>query len=185
MSQAAAALAQQTATHQLPQQQLTGTEVGDIIGQRLPGLRQQVAAKIARSYGVQRDADSEITITPGATEAIFCAVQALIHPGDEAIVLDPCYDSYEPSVELAGGRCVHVQLNLENFSLDFEKIQAALSARTRMIILNTPHNPTGALISRAELDLLARRGIQTLTIEKADTFLESLVLAVRLEKQKA
>jgi methionine aminotransferase len=79
----------------------------------------------------------------------------VIRSGDEVIVFDPCYDSYEPSVELAGGRCVHVQLSLKNFTLDFEKIQAALSARTRMIILNTPHNPTGALISRAELDLLA------------------------------
>ena len=70
----------------------------------LPALRVQVAAKIARSYAVQVDADSEVTITPGATQAIFCAIQAVIHPGDEVIVFDPCYDSYEPSVELAGGR---------------------------------------------------------------------------------
>lgn len=76
----------------------------------LPALRQQVAAKIARLYGVAVDADQEVTITPGATEAIFCAIQAVIHPGDEVIVFDPSYDSYEPSVELAGGRCVHVPL---------------------------------------------------------------------------
>ncbi|ASV34684.1 aminotransferase [Pseudomonas sp. NS1(2017)] len=121
----------------------------------LPVLRQQVAAKIARSYGATVNADSEVTITPGATEAIFCAIQAVIRTGDEVIVFDPSYDSYEPSVELAGGRCVHVQLTLDAFALDFEKIKAALSPRTRMIILNTPHNPTGALISRAELDQLA------------------------------
>ena len=121
----------------------------------LPALRTQVAAKIARSYGVHVDADTEVTITPGATQAIFCAIQAVIHAGDEVIVFDPCYDSYEPSVELAGGRCVHVQLSLQGFALDFERIKAALSPRTRMIILNTPHNPTGALISRAELDQLA------------------------------
>ncbi|AIG05014.1 aminotransferase YbdL [Pseudomonas fluorescens] len=121
----------------------------------LPALRQQVSAKIARSYGVQVNPDSEVTITPGATQAIFCAIQAVIRSGDEVIVFDPCYDSYEPAVELAGGRCVHVQLGLEDFSLDFEQIQAALSPRTRMIILNTPHNPSGALISRAELDQLA------------------------------
>ncbi|WDU63165.1 pyridoxal phosphate-dependent aminotransferase [Pseudomonas poae] len=121
----------------------------------LPVLRQQVAAKIARSYGATVNADSEVTITPGATEAIFCAIQAVIRNGDEVIVFDPCYDSYEPSVELAGGRCVHVQLSLQGFALDFEQIKAALSPRTRMIILNTPHNPTGALISRAELDQLA------------------------------
>ncbi|VXC99581.1 methionine aminotransferase, PLP-dependent [Pseudomonas sp. 8Z] len=121
----------------------------------LPGLRQQVAAKIARSYGVQRDADREITITPGATEAIFCAVQALIHPGDEAIVLDPCYDSYEPSVELAGGRCVHVPLALPDFAVDWQRLADAIGPRTRLIFLNSPHNPSGALLSRADLDKLA------------------------------
>ncbi|WP_278620720.1 pyridoxal phosphate-dependent aminotransferase [Ectopseudomonas oleovorans] len=121
----------------------------------LPSLRQQVAAKIARSYGVQRDADSEITITPGATEAIFCAVQALIRPGDEAIVLDPCYDSYEPSVELAGGRCVHVPLALPDFAVDWQRLSDAISPRTRLIFLNSPHNPSGALLTCADLDKLA------------------------------
>ncbi|PYY92224.1 aminotransferase [Pseudomonas sp. TKO26] len=121
----------------------------------LPALRQQVAAKIARSYGVEVNADSEVTITPGATQAIFCAIQAVIQRGDEVIVFDPCYDSYEPAVELAGGRCVHVQLGLEDFAIDWQRLAEALSPRTRMIILNTPHNPSGALISRAELDQLA------------------------------
>ena len=121
----------------------------------LPALRQQVAAKLARSYGVQRDADSEITITPGATEAIFCAVQALIHPGDEAIVLDPCYDSYEPSVELAGGRCVHVPLALPDFAVDWPRLADAITPRTRLIFLNSPHNPSGALLTRADQDKLA------------------------------
>ena len=121
----------------------------------LPALRQQVAAKIARSYGVQVDADAEVTITPGATQAIFCAIQAVIQRGDEVIVFDPCYDSYEPSVELAGGRCVHVPLAGQGFALDWQKLGEALSPRTRMIILNSPHNPSGALISRAELDQLA------------------------------
>ncbi|WPN97347.1 pyridoxal phosphate-dependent aminotransferase [Pseudomonas sp. MUP55] len=121
----------------------------------LPALRQQVVAKIAHSYGVSVDADLEVTITPGATQGIFCAIQAVIRSGDEVIIFDPCYDSYAPSVELAGGRCVHVQLGLQDFSLDFERIEAALSPRTRMIVLNTPHNPSGALVSREELDQLA------------------------------
>ena len=121
----------------------------------LPSLRQQVAAKIARSYGVQRDFEREITITPGATEAIFCAVQALIRPGDEAIVLDPCYDSYEPSVELAGGRCVHVPLALPDFAVDWQRLADAITPRTRLIFLNSPHNPSGALLTRADLDQLA------------------------------
>lgn len=121
----------------------------------LPALREQVAAKIARSYGRRVSADSEITITPGATQAIFCAIQALIQPGDEVIVFDPCYDSYEPSVELAGGRCVHVPLTLPDFAIDWQHLDDALSDKTRLIILNSPHNPSGALISRAELDQLA------------------------------
>ena len=121
----------------------------------LPVLREQIAAKVARRYGVQVDVDAEVTVTPGATEAIFCAIQAVIHSGDEVIVFDPAYDSYVPSVELAGGRCVHVQLGLDDFRIDFEKLARALSPRTRMIILNSPHNPSGALINRAELDQLA------------------------------
>ena len=121
----------------------------------LPALREQVAAKVATFYGRTVSADSEVTITPGATEAIFCAIQAVVRAGDEVIVLDPCYDSYEPSVELAGGRCVHVPLALPGFAIDWQRMQDALSPRTRMIILNSPHNPSGALISRAELDQLA------------------------------
>jgi methionine aminotransferase len=121
----------------------------------LPALREQVASKVASFYGRSVSADSEVTITPGATEAIFCAIQAVVRAGDEVIVLDPCYDSYEPSVELAGGRCVHVPLALPGFSIDWQRMTDALSPRTRMIILNSPHNPSGALISRAELDWLA------------------------------
>ena len=121
----------------------------------LPALREQVATKVATFYGRTVSADSEVTITPGATEAIFCAIQAVVRAGDEVIVLDPCYDSYEPSVELAGGRCVHVPLALPGFAIDWQRMQDALSPCTRMIILNSPHNPSGALISRAELDQLA------------------------------
>nr|WP_288498453.1 pyridoxal phosphate-dependent aminotransferase [uncultured Pseudomonas sp.] len=121
----------------------------------LPALREQIALKIERLYGRNVSADSEVTVTPGATQAIFCAIQALIHPGDEAIVFDPCYDSYDPSVTLAGGRCIHVPLAEGSFAIDWQRLEAALSPRTRLIILNTPHNPSGALISRDELDRLA------------------------------
>ena len=121
----------------------------------LPALREQVAAKIARSYGRQVNLDTEVTITPGATHGIFCAIQTVVQAGDEVIVFDPSYDSYEPSVELAGGRCVHVQLKQSDFSIDWEQLSAALSPRTRMIIINSPHNPSGALITRSELDQLA------------------------------
>ncbi|SDG88095.1 methionine aminotransferase [Pseudomonas benzenivorans] len=121
----------------------------------LPALREQVAAKIARCYGRALDPDGEVTITPGATQAIFCAIQALVQPGDEVIVFDPCYDSYEPSVLLAGGRCVHVPLALPGFAIDWQRLADALSDRTRLIILNSPHNPSGALISPVELEQLA------------------------------
>lgn len=121
----------------------------------LPALREQIAVKIERLYGRNVSADNEVTVTPGATQAIFCAIQALIHPGDEAIVFDPCYDSYDPSVTLAGGRCIHVPLAEGSFAIDWQRLEAALSPRTRLIILNTPHNPSGALISRDELDRLA------------------------------
>ncbi len=121
----------------------------------LPVLREQVAAKIARLYGVQVDAEQEITITPGATEALFCAIQAVIHPGDEVIVFDPCYDSYAPAVALAGGRCVHLQLSDGDFRIDWQAFSDALTPRTRLVVLNSPHNPSGALITREDLDQLA------------------------------
>ncbi|MBF7143102.1 MULTISPECIES: pyridoxal phosphate-dependent aminotransferase [Pseudomonas] len=121
----------------------------------LPALREQVAAKIARTYGASVNPDAEITITPGATEAIFCAVQAVVRSGDEVIVFDPVYDSYEPSVELAGGRCIHVQFTPDTFAIDWDRLTAALSPRTRLIMLNSPHNPSGALVSPEDLDRLA------------------------------
>ncbi|RML51527.1 Methionine aminotransferase [Pseudomonas syringae pv. pisi] len=87
--------------------------------------------------------DHQPHYSPGATEAIFCAVHAVVRAGDEVIVFDPCFDCYEPSVELAGGRCVPVQLDARDFSIDWQKLTDALSPRTRMIILNGPHNPSG------------------------------------------
>nr|WP_314481238.1 pyridoxal phosphate-dependent aminotransferase [uncultured Pseudomonas sp.] len=135
----------------------------------LAPLRQQVAVKVAGLYGANVDPDREITITPGATEAIFCAIQAVVHPGDEVIIFDPCYDSYAPSVALAGGRCVHLQLGADDFSIDWQQFADALTPRTRMVVLNSPHNPSGALISRKDLDqladLIANRDIYVLSDE--------------------
>ncbi len=121
----------------------------------LPVLREQVAIKVASLYGRQVSADSEVTISPGATQAIFCAIHAVVRPGDEVIVLDPCYDSYEPAVELAGGVCIHQALSLPSFGIDWQRLADAITPRTRMIVLNTPHNPSGALIDMADLDRLA------------------------------
>lgn len=121
----------------------------------LPALREQVAVKVRSLYGREVSADSETTITPGATQAIFCAIHAVVRAGDEVIVFDPCYDSYEPAVELAGGVCIHQSLSLPDFSIDWQKLADAISPRTRMIVLNTPHNPSGALIDGADLERLA------------------------------
>ncbi|OHE83499.1 MAG: aminotransferase [Lysobacterales bacterium RIFOXYA1_FULL_69_10] len=117
----------------------------------LPVLRQAIAAKTERCYGYRPDPDTEVTVTSGASEAIFDAVHAVVRPGDEVIVLDPCYDCYEPAIDLAGGRAVHVALDPAHFRPDWERIRAAVTPRTRMIITNTPHNPSGAMFDGEDI----------------------------------
>ena len=120
----------------------------------LPALREQVAGQLQRLRGVSADPEDEITIVPGATEGIFCAVTAVVRPGDEVIVLDPVYDSYEPAIALAGGRAVHVPLRSLDFSVDWQRVEDAITAQTRMIMLNSPHNPCGSVLSLADLQTL-------------------------------
>lgn len=117
----------------------------------VPPLRQAIAAKTERCYGYRPDADAEVTVTSGASEAILDAVQAVVRPGDEVIVLDPCYDCYEPAIELAGGIAVHVPLHPETFAPDWALIRAAVTPRTRMVMINSPHNPSGAMWSEADM----------------------------------
>ena len=121
----------------------------------VPQLRQRVSDKIAALYGRRYDAGSEITITAGATQAILTAVLACVHPGDEVIVLEPCYDSYAPNIELAGGTVVRVPLIPGSFRPDFARIAAAMTPRTRLIIVNSPHNPSATVWTRAEMQQLA------------------------------
>lgn len=118
-------------------------------------LRERIAAKLAASYGRQPDPESEITITLGATEAIFSAVLALVHPGDEVILFDPSYDSYAPAVVLAGGTPVHIPLQPPRFGIDWQRVREALSPRTRLLILNTPHNPTATVAAQSDLQALS------------------------------
>src|SRR6516165_12730388 len=122
----------------------------------LPALRERIAAKLQRSYGLRVDAEAEVTITLGATEAIYSAVQAVIGAGDEAIAFDPAYDSYEPAVRLAGGRCVRLPLTQPGFRYDWDRVRKALSPRTRLVLFNSPHNPACTTASAADLDELAR-----------------------------
>ena len=121
----------------------------------VPALREAVAAKIEALYGHRYDPGSEITITAGATQAIITAVLCCVHPGDEVIVLEPCYDSYVPNIELAGGKVVRVPLTPRTFRPDFGAIAAALTPRTRAILVNSPHNPSATVWTRAEMEQLA------------------------------
>jgi methionine aminotransferase len=118
-------------------------------------LREQIGLKTERLYGRKVDVDSEITVTSGATEAIFAAIAASVHAGDEVIVFDPAYDCYEPAIELQGARAVHVALSLPDFSIDWQRVRDAITPKTRMILINSPHNPSGAVLSAADLDQLA------------------------------
>ncbi len=120
-----------------------------------PALREQVVAKVREYYGATADPEHESTVTSGGTEALFAAIQAVVRPGDEVVVLDPCYDSYEPSVALAGGRTIHVPLRRPDFAVDWDRVRDACTPKTRLLIVNSPHNPSGAVFGAADLEALA------------------------------
>lgn len=117
-------------------------------------LRQAIAGKAQRCYGAQVDADTEITVTSGATEAIFNAIHAVVRAGEEVIVLDPAYDCYEPAIDLAGARAVHVALDPQTFAVDWDALRAAITPKTRLLMINSPHNPSGAMLSAADMQTL-------------------------------
>lgn len=121
----------------------------------LPRLRTAIAADFAARYGITADPDTEITITPGATYAIYTAFTAILQPGDEVIVLEPAYDSYIPNIEMNGAKAIPVPLMAPTFAVDWERLNAAITPKTKAIIVNTPHNPTGATWDRGDWDRLA------------------------------
>ena len=120
----------------------------------VPELREQIAVKVLDLYGCKIDPDREVAVTPGATEAIFCAITAVVHPGDEVIVFDPCYDTYEPGVTLNGGVTKHIAMQYPGFTIDWQRVRDTITDRTRLIILNTPHNPTGSLWGEEDIQQL-------------------------------
>ena len=132
-------------------------------------LREQIAAKVLDLYGCKIDPESEVAVTPGATEALYCAITALVHPGDEVIVFDPAYDSYEPAVTLNGGVTRHINLRYPDFSIDWQQVRDTINARTRLIILNTPHNPTGSMWTENDIrqlrEVVTNRDIHLLSDE--------------------
>ena len=120
----------------------------------IPALRQAIADKVLRHYGKAVCPETEVTVTSGGTEALFDAITCVVSPGDEVIIFDPAFDSYVPAVQLNGGVTVHLQLSAPDFKIDWEAVRAAITPRTRMMILNSPHNPTGAVFTQADIDAL-------------------------------
>ncbi len=135
----------------------------------IPALRRAIADKTERVYGVRPDENAEITVTSGATEAIFNAIHAVVREGEEVIVLDPCYDCYEPAIDLAGARAVHIPLDPATFAPDWNRVRAAITPKTRMLMINSPHNPSGAMLGVDDMntiaDLLRDTGIWLLSDE--------------------
>jgi methionine aminotransferase len=142
----------------------------------VPALREAIARKNEALYGHRHDADTEITVTAGATQAIMTAVLALVQPGDEVLVLEPAYDSYVPSIELAGGRPVFVPLDAaRGYAPDWDRIRAAITAKTRLLMLNFPHNPTGRVLDDADLAALERIVAETGVLLLSDEVYEHIV----------
>lgn len=138
-------------------------------------LREAIAAKVQATFGMAYNPDTEINITAGATQAIFTAISAIIRPGDEVIVLEPAYDSYAPAVELNGGTVRYSSLKSPGYEVNWPEVKSLMNAHTRMIIINTPHNPTGSVLSAADMLELGRITDQTNIIILSDEVYEHLI----------
>ena len=123
-------------------------------------LREAIAGKVLRLYGRSYDPESEVTVTSGATEALFATIQALAHPGDEVIVFEPAYDSYIPSIQLAGATPVPVPLALPDYRVDWDRVRAAITPRTRLLVINTPNNPGTSVLTPEDLERARASGFQ-------------------------
>lgn len=141
----------------------------------LPALRERIAMEVAERYGHHADAEHEVTVTSGATSALFCAIEALVEQGDEVILLDPAYDAYDPAVRLAGGTPVHVPLQLPGFAIDWQRVRDAVGPRTRMLILNSPHNPTGAVLGSTDIAALRELVQSTRLLLLSDEVYEHII----------
>lgn len=139
------------------------------------GLREQIALKTERLYGRKLNVDTDITVTSGATEAIFAAIAATVRAGEEVIVFDPAYDCYEPAIELQGARAVHIPLTVPTFAVDWQRVRDVVTPKTRMILINSPHNPSGAVLSSADLDELAAIVRDTGIVVLSDEVYEHIV----------
>jgi methionine aminotransferase len=143
--------------------------------QGVPVLRQAIAAKFASLYGAAYDPDTEVTVTSGGTEGIFDAVAAVVHPGDEVIVFEPCYDSYVPAVEVNGGKAVVISLRYPDYAVPWDEVRAAITPRTRMIVVNTPHNPAAVVFGPDDIAELARTVEGTSILVLSDEVYEHII----------
>jgi methionine transaminase len=143
--------------------------------QGVPALREAIATKFKELYGATYDPDTEVTVTSGGTEAIFNAVAMVIHPGDEAIVFEPCYDSYVPAIEVNGGRAVVIPLRYPEYAVPWDQVCTAINPRTRLIVLNSPHNPTATVLSPSDMAELARVVAGTEIIIVSDEVYEHII----------
>jgi methionine aminotransferase len=154
----------------------------------MPGLlplREALAAKIARLYGASYDPATEITVTAGATEALFDVISAFVRPGDEVVVFEPAYDAYVPVIRLNGGAPCFVTLRAPGYRIDWDEVRRALSPRTRLLIVNSPHNPTGAILSAEDLEALAAVLDGTGVVVLADEVYEHIVFDGRAHESVA
>lgn len=140
----------------------------------LSSLREAISNKVERLYGFRYDPETEVTVTSGGTQAIFTAIGAVVHPGDEVIIVDPAYDCYSPTVELFGGKPVHVRLG-RDMKFDADAVQRAITSRTRMLMINTPHNPAGTILRDADMKRIADMLRGTDIILLSDEVYEHLV----------
>jgi methionine transaminase len=140
-----------------------------------PALRKAIAEVVEKTYTRATDFETEVTITAGGTEALFSTIAALVQQGDEVIVFDPAYDSYDPSIRLNGGVPKHINLKPPHFAIDWEEVKSTISPRTRLIIINTPHNPTGAILREADLNQLAQIAHEHNLIVLSDEVYERII----------
>jgi methionine aminotransferase len=141
----------------------------------LAALRHVLADKVNALYGSQYDADSEVTIAASASEGLYAAISALVHPGDEVIYFEPAFDSYAPIVRLQGATPVALSLSMEDFSINWDEVAASITSRTRMIIINSPHNPTGAVLDEQDIARLSALTANTSIIVLSDEVYEHVI----------
>jgi methionine aminotransferase len=141
----------------------------------VPLLRERIAEKMERLYGRLMSPETEITVTAGGTQAIFCAIAAFVHPGDEVILIEPCYDSYRPSVETVGGKVIAYPLSAPDYRIDWSAVARLITPRTRMVCINTPNNPTGTLLREADMLALSQLLKNTDVLVLSDEVYEHLI----------